>query len=151
MGAGKATFQDISFVKNLDKSSPQLFVKTATGEHIKEVVLTGESSGKGGQKFLGIKMTDVLISSCQQSGSDSGVPTDSFSLNFAKIEFKYYPTNRDGSLGEPVTGGWDLREQGALASVPFLFICKSYIYNFHNQFYFFVENAPKIHNDATMS
>jgi type VI secretion system secreted protein Hcp len=108
--AGKATFQEISFVKNLDKSSPLLFVKTATGEHIKEVVLTGELAGKKGQKFLEIKMTDVLISSYQQSGSDGGVPTDSFSLNFAKIEFKYYPMNRDGTLGAPVTGGWDLKE-----------------------------------------
>lgn len=109
-GAGKATFQDISFVKNLDKSSPLLFVKTATGEHIKEVVLTGELAGKKGQKFLEIKMTDVLISSYQQSGSDGSVPTDSFSLNFAEIEFKYYPMSRDGTLGAPVTGGWDLKE-----------------------------------------
>lgn len=109
-GAGKATFQDISFVKNLDKSSPLLFVKTATGEHIKEVVLTGEIAGKRGEKFLEIKMSEVLISSYQQSGSEGGVPTDTFSLNFAKIEFKYYPVDKSGSLGGPVTGGWDLKE-----------------------------------------
>lgn len=74
------------------------------------MTLTGELAGKKGQKFLEIKMTDVLISSYQQGGSDDGVPTDNFSLNFAKIEFKYYPMNRDGTLGAPVTGGWDVRE-----------------------------------------
>lgn len=109
-GAGKATFQDFTFVKNMDRSSPLLFVKAATGEHIKEVVLTGEVAGKRGQKFMEIKMSDVLISSYKQAGSDGGVPTDSFSLNFAKIEFKYYPADKSGALGGPVTGGWDLKE-----------------------------------------
>ena len=109
-GAGKATFQDFSFVKNMDRSSPLLFVKAATGEHIKEVVLTGEVAGKRGQKFMEIKMSDVLISSYQQGGSEGGVPTDTFSLNFAKIEFKYYPADKSGALGGPVAGGWDLKE-----------------------------------------
>jgi type VI secretion system secreted protein Hcp len=109
-GAGKATFQDFTFVKNMDRSSPLLFVKAATGEHIKEVVLTGEVAGKRGQKFMEIKMSDVLISSYQQGGSDGGVPTDTFSLNFAKIEFKYYPADKSGALGGPVAGGWDLKE-----------------------------------------
>ena len=94
----------------MDRSSPLLFVKAATGEHIKEVVLTGEVAGKRGQKFMEIKMSDVLISSYQQGGSEGGVPTDTFSLNFAKIEFKYYPADKSGALGGPVAGGWDLKE-----------------------------------------
>lgn len=61
----------------------------ASGEHIKEVVLVGERSGKKGQKLLEIKMTDVLISSYRSGGSSGQVSTDSFSLNFAKIEFSY--------------------------------------------------------------
>jgi type VI secretion system secreted protein Hcp len=109
-GAGKVSFQDISFSKVLDKSSPKLMLATATGEHIKQVVLTGEASGKKGQQFLQIKLTDVLVSSYQQSGGSGEVPTDSFSLSFAKIEFKYHPMNPDGSLGTPVTGGWDIKE-----------------------------------------
>ncbi|AIC16927.1 Hcp family type VI secretion system effector [Nitrososphaera viennensis] len=108
-GAGKVSFQDISFTKNIDKSSPKLMLATATGEHIKQVVLTGEVSGKKGQQFLQIKLTDVLVSSYQQGGGSGAVPTDSFSLNFAKIEFTYYPVNPDGSLGAPVTGGWDIK------------------------------------------
>ncbi|AIF82945.1 type VI secretion system effector, Hcp1 family [Candidatus Nitrososphaera evergladensis SR1] len=109
-GAGKVSFQDISFTKVIDKSSPKLMLATATGQHIKQVTLTGEMSGKKGQQFLQIKLTDVLISSYQQGGSSGAVPTDSFSLNFAKIEFTYYPTNPDGSLGAPMTGGWDIKE-----------------------------------------
>ncbi|HEX6067885.1 MAG TPA: type VI secretion system tube protein Hcp [Nitrososphaera sp.] len=109
-GAGKVSFSDIHFTTKLNKASPKLMLACATGEHIKDVVLVGELSGKRGQKFLEITLTDVLISSYQSSGSSGDVPTDSFSLNFAKIEFKYFPMNKDGSLGEPVTGGWDVKE-----------------------------------------
>lgn len=95
----------------MDKSSPLRFVKTASGEKIKEVVLTGELAGKRGEQFLEIKMSDALISSYQQSGSDGGVPTGTFSINFAKIEFRYYQiSSRDGPLSAPVVGGWNLKE-----------------------------------------
>ena len=75
-----------------------------------QVVLTGEVSGKKGQKFLEIKMEDVLISSFQQGGSSGEYPTESVSMNFSKIVFTYYPVNPDGSLGTPVSGGWDIKE-----------------------------------------
>jgi type VI secretion system secreted protein Hcp len=103
-------FQDIHFTAKTSKASPKLMLACASGEHIKDAVLVGELSGKRGQKFLEIKLTDVLISSYQSGGSGGNIPTDSFSLNFAKIEFSYFPMNRDGSLGEPVTGGWDIKE-----------------------------------------
>jgi type VI secretion system secreted protein Hcp len=109
-GAGKVIFQDIHFTKILDKASPKLMLATATGEHIKEVVLTGEVSGKKGQKFLEIKMEDVIISSFQQGGSAGDYPTESISMNFSKIVFTYYPVNPDGSLGAPISGGWDIKE-----------------------------------------
>lgn len=109
-GAGKVSFQDIHFTAKTSKASPKLMLACASGEHIKDAVLVGELSGKRGQKFLEIKLTDVLVSSYQSGGSDGNVPTDSFSLNFAKIEFTYYPMNRDGSLGAPVKAGWDIKE-----------------------------------------
>ncbi|WP_342816878.1 type VI secretion system tube protein Hcp [Nitrososphaera sp.] len=109
-GAGKVSFQDIHFTAKTSKASPKLMLACASGEHIKDAALVGELSGKRGQKFLEIKLTDVLVSSYQSGGSDGNVPTDSFSLNFAKIEFTYYPMNRDGSLGAPVKAGWDIKE-----------------------------------------
>jgi type VI secretion system secreted protein Hcp len=109
-GAGKVSFSDISFTVKTGKASPKLMLACATGEHIKEVVLTGEVSGKKGQKFLEIKMEDVIISSFQQGGSAGGYPTESVSMNFSKIVFTYYPMNPDGSLGTPVSGGWDIKE-----------------------------------------
>jgi type VI secretion system secreted protein Hcp len=109
-GAGKVSFQDLHFTMKTNKASPKLMLACATGEHIKQVVLIGEVSGKKGQKFLEIKIEDVLISSFQQGGSSGEHPTESVSMNFAKITFTYYPVNPDGSLGTPVSGGWDIKE-----------------------------------------
>lgn len=109
-GAGKVQMQDFHFVKSMDKASPALFLKCATGEHIKQATLTARKAGGDQQEYLKITLTDVLISSYQTGGSSGDVvPTDSFSLNFAKIEFEYKPQNPDGSLGEAVKAGYDLK------------------------------------------
>ena len=50
------------------------------------------------------EFTDVLVSSYQLGGSSHGEdrPTDSFSLDFAKIEFDFVPQKADGSADTPV-------------------------------------------------
>jgi|SRR6185503_456854 type VI secretion system secreted protein Hcp len=108
-GAGKASFQDIHFTHHVDKSSPVLAQACATGTHIKEGLMTVRKAGKGQQEFYTVKLTDILISSVQQSGSDGVLPTESVSLNFAKIEFDYKPQKADGSLGAAVTFKYDLK------------------------------------------
>jgi type VI secretion system secreted protein Hcp len=90
-GAGKASFQDLHFTSSISKASPNLMIKCATGEHIKEGTLTvRKGGGDKGFEFMKVRLTDVLISSYQNGGSSSdGLPTDQFSLNFGKIEFDY--------------------------------------------------------------
>jgi type VI secretion system secreted protein Hcp len=110
-GAGKVQFQDIHFTSSLSKASPQLFLGCATGDHIKEATLTARKAGEKQQDFLIIKMNDILITSYQTGGSSGSdtVPTDQFSLNFAKIEYSYIPQKADGSSDAAVKAGWDLK------------------------------------------
>jgi type VI secretion system secreted protein Hcp len=109
-GAGKVQFNDFNFNSNMSKASPKLFLACATGEHIKWATLSGRrAGGEGNQDYLILKMTDVMISSYQSSGAGGNSPTDAVSMAFAKIEFTYKPQNADGSLGQPVTAGWDLK------------------------------------------
>lgn len=108
-GAGKASFQDISFTTSVSKASPKLFLAAASGEHIKQAVLYGRKSGGSQNDYYKITLSDVMVSSYQSSGDQTDVPTDSFSLNFAKIEFEYVPTKADGSLDAPVKAGWDVK------------------------------------------
>jgi type VI secretion system secreted protein Hcp len=68
-------------------------------------VVRSESSGV---EVLRIQLEDTLVTSYQIGGSGGDiVPTDSFSLNFSKIEFEYTP-HKDGKAGSPIKTGYDL-------------------------------------------
>lgn len=110
-GAGKVQFQDFHFTTRVSKASPSLMLGCATGQHIKEGTLIARKAGQEQQEFIKITLTDILVSSYQSGGSSGSdtLPTDQFSLNFAKVEFAYYPQKADGSLDAPVKGGWDLK------------------------------------------
>jgi type VI secretion system secreted protein Hcp len=85
-GAGKSSVHEIQITKSVDKASPKLFQACATGQHFKKVTLSLRKAG--GTPYLTLTLTDVLISSYQQSnGGDR--PAESISLNFTKIEYKY--------------------------------------------------------------
>jgi len=112
-GAGKASFQDMHFTRRLDKASPKLALACATGQHIPSAVLVCRKSGSDGKpvEYYTITLTDLLISSVATGGSSGGtdLPTESFSLNFAKIEWAYLPVGPDGLPEEPVRTEHDLR------------------------------------------
>jgi type VI secretion system secreted protein Hcp len=111
-GAGKVNFQDISFTTRASVASPNLMIACATGQHIKQAILTVRKAGKEQQEYYIIKMSDSIVSSFQSSGAEgsSALPMDSFSLNFAKIEFEYKAQKADGTVGAPVKGGYNLKE-----------------------------------------
>ncbi|HEV7326441.1 MAG TPA: type VI secretion system tube protein Hcp [Bosea sp. (in: a-proteobacteria)] len=111
-GAGKASFQDLHCTANVNKASAVLMLKCATGDHIKKAVLFVRKQGKEQQEFYTITLEDLLVSSYQSGDATGGnpVPTDQFSLNFAKIKFEYKPQKTDGSLGSAITGTWNLKE-----------------------------------------
>lgn len=109
-GAGKADFQDFSFVVPVSKASPKLFLACASGEHLDEAVLTVRKAGAEQVEFLSYKLSDCLVSSYQEGGSSGDtVPIDSFSLNFAKIEMSYKEQDSKGGLGTETKAGWDLK------------------------------------------
>jgi len=110
-GSGKVNFQDAHFSKKLDCSSPLLKLACATGQHIKEALLVCRKAGGDQQEYLKIKLNDCLISSYQVGGhgGDNLIPTDQFSINFAKINIEYMPQDAQGKVGNAVRAGWDLK------------------------------------------
>ncbi len=107
-GAGKANFNDLSIMHAVDKASPVLMSKCATGEHIKEATLVSRKAGKGQQEYLIVKMNDILITSVQPSGS-SEHPMESVSMQFAKIDLEYKPQKDDGTLDAGVHFKYDIK------------------------------------------
>lgn len=103
------SISDLHITTTASKASPILFLKCATGEHIKEAVLTARKAGDSPQEYLIIKFTNVLISSYSTSASSGGdIPFESISLNFAKIDIEYKPQKPDGTFDTSVKVSYDL-------------------------------------------
>ena len=107
-GAGKVNFNDLTLTHTLDKASPLLMKACATGQHIKEGTLAARKAGRGQQEYLIIKMSDILVTSVQSSGSGEQ-PTESVSLQFGKVDLQYTPQKADVSLDEGVRFTYDLK------------------------------------------
>lgn len=109
-GAGKANFGDFFFMVPTTKASPKLFLACASGQHIPDATLTIRRAGENPVEFLVYKLSEILVTSFQESGSSGGDsrPTDSFSLNYQKIEISYKEQDAKGGLGSETTAGWDL-------------------------------------------
>jgi len=108
-GAGKATFRDLSFVHKIDKASPVLLQRCATGQHLKDATITRRKAGKGQQEFLVIKMSDVIVTSVQQHDEGGKSQVESVTLAFAKVDVEYKPQKADGSLDAGIHFKYDLK------------------------------------------
>lgn len=108
----RVSFSDLTVTKELDKSSPKLMEACAMGKHIPQAILTCRKSGGGGQEtYLRITMTDVLVSSFSSTGSSSSDrPSESFSLNFTKIEFSFFFPSPTGGDPVEVKASYDIKK-----------------------------------------
>lgn len=106
-GAGKANLSDLSINKKVDKASPELFLASASGEHIAKATLTVRRKGSTANLYV-IVLNDVLVSGLQTGAKDA--ITETVTINFTKIEISYTPVKEDGTSGPPVKTGWDVKQ-----------------------------------------
>lgn len=113
MGAGRVQMQDFHFLMRINKASPKLMLICATGEHIKNAILTCRKAGKEQQEYLKVTFSDLLVSSYQTGGSSGAtvMPMDQISLNFTKVEFEYKEQKADGTLGGSIKSFYDMKQQ----------------------------------------
>jgi type VI secretion system secreted protein Hcp len=110
-GAGKANFQDLSFTKYIDSSSNALMNALAQGKHLEKVVLLVRKAGEGQQKYLGITMEEVLVTSISTGGSGGEDRlTENVTLNFGKVSFAYTPQDSKGTVSGDKTFTWNIAE-----------------------------------------
>jgi type VI secretion system secreted protein Hcp len=108
-GAGKPRFEDLAFVHSTSKASPKLFLACATGKHLKSAVLIARKAGTAQLEFLRITLTDVLVSSVQETGAAGELPLETVTLAAAKVEIAYRPQTADGKAAPEVKAGYDLK------------------------------------------
>ena len=114
LGVGKVSLQDMHFVVQNGKASPQLFLACAKGNHIPQAILSCRKTGGDGNPFTYTKITfgDIVISSFQTGGSNGSsiLPMEQISFNFTNITFEYYQQKADGTVALTNTTGYDVKK-----------------------------------------
>nr|WP_315851325.1 type VI secretion system tube protein Hcp [Alienimonas californiensis] len=108
-GAGKASFQDLSITKFVDKASTKLAMACANGKHYKEANLVVRKAGETPLEYIKLKMEDVIVTSISLGGSGGEDRlTENVSLNFGAFSYEYVPQKKEGGGDTPVPFGWDI-------------------------------------------
>jgi type VI secretion system secreted protein Hcp len=114
-GTAKAAVSDAHIMKHVDKSTPSLWKYCFQGKTVGDADITvRKAGGDSPVEYLKYKLSEVFVSSVQDSGSDgAGVATESLSLNFAKVEITYTVQNADGSAGASTPVTLDIKQNAA--------------------------------------
>ncbi len=108
-GSGEADVQDLLISKLIDKSSPVLFLYSATGKPIPEAVLTVRKAGGDAIDYLVVTLTDVIISRVSTGGAaEDDRVKEQVGLNFAKISIQYKAQKPDGSADAVIQKTFDI-------------------------------------------
>lgn len=89
-GAGRAYFQDMAVSKRVAKGTPATFLALCRGTYIpKATIYVARAQGnRPAQTYVKYVLENVRISNYQVTGDGGGSePTESVSLNFAKITY----------------------------------------------------------------
>jgi type VI secretion system secreted protein Hcp len=97
--SGTTSLGDLQVFKKADSSSPNVAAASANGVHMDEVVVHLCSTiNKKNVVNMEIKLSDVLVSgySYSATGDQSPPPSESFTLNYTKIEWTYKKFDKMG-------------------------------------------------------
>lgn len=108
-GSGKASFQDISVTKYVDKASNGLLRVCSNGEALDTADLVVRKAGKTPLEYITIKMKNVLVTSVSTGGSGGEDRlTENISLNFAEVEYTYTGQTPTGGKGDAMPFKWNI-------------------------------------------
>ena len=101
---------EMIFQKDLDVVSPLLYQHASGGSTFDEVTVEFyRADGEGKRvRYLEIKLKYVLIASVRPSVVSEGVPSESFSLKYAAVQWKYTQQKIGGNQGGNSQGAWSL-------------------------------------------
>ena len=117
-GAGRVEVSNFTVSKKTDKSSPKLFQHCCSGKHIPTATLTLLKAG--GDKpvdYLKYDFTELFVGDIQWSGATNGgddTPQETVGFSFATVQITYMTQKPDGSKGEAVVAGWDLKSSKSI-------------------------------------
>ena len=103
-GSGRARFEPFHFTMLTNKASPQLFLATVTGKHLKEATLSVRRAGKQAVEYLKIKFSEVFVTSFHEEAGPEA-PSELIAFDFGRIEIDY-----GSQRGGTEHAGWDVKK-----------------------------------------
>ncbi|HEX7389064.1 MAG TPA: type VI secretion system tube protein Hcp [Acidiphilium sp.] len=104
------SLSEINVSKAYDIASPDLLKEALKGEvkDVDIVFVRTKTDGTGGDKYLEVKMKDVILSGLSMS-SGGDQPSEALSLNYSSISFVSIPMKDDGTQGTQTVVNFDLK------------------------------------------
>jgi len=112
-GSGKVSVQDLSFVKRIDASTPNLIQMCCSGKHFSTGLLTvRKAGGKTPVEYLKIKLEDMIVSNYSTGGSGEGgeIIHENVTLNFARFTVTYTPQDKAGAAMGAINAQYDIQK-----------------------------------------
>lgn len=108
-GAGKASINDLSITKFVDKASPNLLGACCSGKHFDQATLIVRKAGDTPLEYLKYTFKQVLVSSISVGGSGGEDRlTENVTLNFAEYKMEYLPQSGKGAGEAAVEVAWHI-------------------------------------------
>lgn len=107
---GRADFQNLSVVKTIDNATPDLNIKCAKGQHIKQVELELCLATGDKHTFMKYTLSDCIVASVRAGGASAGEskPLEEVSFAYGKCKWEYTPIDNEGKPGSATDRTWNL-------------------------------------------
>lgn len=106
---GKAELSELSFKKLADLSSPILLQTCAAGKTIPKAKFEFMRADGNGAAicYYTVEIENVMIACVTPNSGEGGTITESVSLAYSKMKWKYTQQKISGGVGGNTSGGWD--------------------------------------------
>ena len=109
LGAAKASFQDFSITKYVDKASARLNLAVSDGTHFGKFIITvRKAGGTEPVEYMVYTLENVIITSYQIGGSGGDILMESLSCQGTIVKYEYKGQDGKGLGKNEGNYGWDI-------------------------------------------
>ena len=106
--AGRPQFSEMNFSKMTDQSTPALYTACTEGKKLGDAIIhIGRNENGTFMSLMKYTLANAMISNINTSGG-GGIPSDSFAVNYTKIQSEFTQQNSDSTKKGTASFGWDL-------------------------------------------
>jgi type VI secretion system secreted protein Hcp len=118
--AERCEHAEMVFTKDLDLVSPQLWEACSAGTLYEEVEIhfMRANGTQGRVQYLTIKLKKAIIALVTPSVEGEGLPTETFSLKYAAVQWEYIQQTMDGKTAKGTPAMWSLATNKPVFEAP---------------------------------